>query len=218
MLLYFNCAFRVHVGPCFSSPCLYSFTLESFFFFVGFILLSPSLVLTFLSSSISLCRERRTVFSENVTLGARDTVSWRGCIPPAATRSEWLRTTTLAQGIIVVNYKIHKHLCSPNSHWSETMHVVVNSAEGARFSRADVPARVMMPGLNAFFLVSRKFKSEWTWTHLPVFFILHVTYVTVLYFILVCLFSVPVFTARKIFLQLLGWQGSREEVIEGIES
>lgn len=35
-------------------------------------------------------------------------------------------------------------------------------------------------------------------------FILHLTYNTVLYFILLCLLSVPLFTAREILLQLLG--------------
>lgn len=46
------------------------------------------------------CRERRTVFSKNVTSGARETISCRDCLPAVATLSEWLHTTTLAQGTV----------------------------------------------------------------------------------------------------------------------
>lgn len=119
-----NYAFPVHVA----SPFKYIFTPHLFCSFTPLLqLFSPPLFLILsrfplclcVRLSPPLCRERRTVFSENVTLGARDTVNWHDCTPPVATPSEWLRTTTLAQGT-VATYEMHKHP-NPNPDSSETI-------------------------------------------------------------------------------------------------
>lgn len=78
-----------------------------------FLFLSNFYFLLRIHLSPLLYRERRTVFSENVTLGARDTVNWRACTPPVATHSEWLRTTTLARGAIC-----YQHFCKDTFEWN----------------------------------------------------------------------------------------------------
>lgn len=55
-----------------------------------------------------LCRERRTAFSENVTLGTRGTIRSHDSPPPVTTHSGWLHTTTWAEGkVLLLNVYIH---------------------------------------------------------------------------------------------------------------
>lgn len=102
-------AFPIHVGPHSPSYLLILFYSVIFlWFFIFNILLqlilphySHLILLSFLFHLPLVCRERRTVFSENVSLGTRDTISWHDCTPLVATHSEWLHTMTLAQGTVL---------------------------------------------------------------------------------------------------------------------